>query len=201
MAGPLVLRWFLSVAFALAGGYCTTQCVAVLRALGRADPTIVLTNSAHVAMSAAMIGMIWWTPSWRIATWEMAAFALGGGGFAVRVVTLRQHAGSHPTHRGRGHVASTLARSPLACAHYGAAMVAMVWMLMTMAARPGMSGMPGRPGLSVSRALTAAVLAVYFAVAAAIWLVGFRYRRRASGYPAQALMSAAMGTAFLTLAW
>jgi hypothetical protein len=81
-------------------------------------------------------------------------------------------------------------------------MAAMVWMLTVMSARPGMPGMsPHGPSAPATRALVASALAVYFTIAAAIWLVDARRRRRMPGSSAQALMSAAMGTAVVTLAW
>ena len=78
----------------------------------------------------------------------------------------------------------------------------MVWMLTVMAARPGMPGMSTHGGSApATRALIAMSLAVYFVIAAAIWLASARRRRRTPGSSAQALMSAAMGTAVVTLAW
>jgi hypothetical protein len=199
MAGSLALRWLLTAAFALAGGYCTAQSLTAIRARVRLDGPAILANLAHLAMSAVMIGMVWWAPSWHVVTWEMALFAVAGGWFAVRIVGLSQHAAAPttPTSLMRGPV-----HSKLACAHHAAAMAAMVWMVTVMAARPGMPGMPVHTGVvPASRALTAAVLGVYFAIAAALWLVAIRRRRRVPGSAAHALMSAAMGTTLLTLAW
>jgi hypothetical protein len=80
-------------------------------------------------------------------------------------------------------------------------MGAMVWMLGVMVAHPAMAGMPSHGGVTpVSRAVTAAVLGVYFAIAAALWFVVGRRRGRVPGASAHALMSAAMGTVALTLA-
>src|SRR5262245_3421037 len=139
MVGSTALRWLLTAAFALAGAYCTAQCMAAVRARSQGRVPTVLANLAHVAMSSAMIGAVWWATSWRVVTWEMAIFAVAGGWFAVRVVALRQHAtGCDPhTLASRGSV-----HSKLACAHHAAAMAAMVWMLTVMVARPGMAGMP-----------------------------------------------------------
>ena len=81
-------------------------------------------------------------------------------------------------------------------------MATMVWMLTVMAARPGMSGMSSHGASApATRALVATVLAVYFAIAAAVWMASARRRRRMPGSSAHALMSAAMGTAVVTLAW
>ncbi|HEU0240987.1 MAG TPA: DUF5134 domain-containing protein [Micromonosporaceae bacterium] len=198
MGGTIALRWLLTAAFALAGSYCTAQCLAMLRTRTEGRAATVLANVAHVAMSLAMIGAVWWAPSWRVVTWEMAIFAVAGGWFAVRVIALRQRATGcvrhTPTSRGGVY-------SKLACAHHAAAMAAMVWMLTAMVARPGMAGMPTHASATpTSRALTAAVLGGYFAVAAACWLVGGTRRRGVPGATAHGLMSAAMGTAFLTLA-
>jgi len=199
MAGSIALRSLLTMAFVVAGGYCTAQCVAALRTRVGAGRPIVAGNVAHVGMSAAMIGMVWWVPSWQVVTWEMAVFAIAGGWFAVRVVALRQHATTGcvartATERGPVH-------SKLACAHHAAAMGAMVWMLGVMVARPGMAAMPSHGGVTpASRAVTAAVLGVYFTIAAALWFVVARRRGRVPGASAHALMSAAMGTVALTLA-
>ncbi|HEY7175994.1 MAG TPA: DUF5134 domain-containing protein [Micromonosporaceae bacterium] len=198
MAGSIALRSLLTIAFVLAGGYCTAQCVTALRTRVGGGVPIVAGNVAHVGMSAAMIGMVWWAPSWHVVTWEMAVFAVAGGWFAVRVVALRQHAS--------GCVARTAAErgpvhSKLACAHHAAAMGAMVWMLGVMVAPPGMAGMPSHGGVTpAARVVTAAVLGIYFAIAAALWFVAGRRRGRVPGASAHALMSAAMGTVALTLA-
>ena len=198
MDGSLVLRWSLTVAFVLAGVYCTAQCIVVLRAEGRRDASTLLGNLAHLAMSTVMVGMVWWAPSWRVATWEIALFAVAGGWFAVRVVALTQRAAAH-AHPALPHGP---AHSRLGCAYQATAMAAMVWMLTVMSARPGMPGMaPHGPGAPATRALVASALAVYFTIAAAIWLVDARRRLRMRGSSAQALMSAAMGTAVVTLAW
>jgi hypothetical protein len=150
-------------------------------------------------MSAVMVGMVWWAPSWRIATWEIALFAVAGGWFAVRVVAMTQHAAAARTHPALPHGP---AHSRLGCAYQATAMAAMVWMLTVMAARPGMPGMsPHGASAPAARALVALVLAAYFAIAAAVWLASARRRRRMPGSSAQALMSAAMGTAVVTLAW
>jgi Domain of unknown function (DUF5134) len=199
MAGSLVLRWLLTAAFALAGGYCTIQSVASWRARRRMDMSALTANVAHVSMSAAMIAMVWWALSWQVLTWELTAFAVAGGWFAVRIVAMSQR-----SVEGAARTATTHgpAHSKLACAHHTAAMAAMVWMLTVMATHPGMRGMPSHaPTLPASRAFAAAVLGVYFVVAAAMWLVWFRRRQRVPGSAAHALMSAAMGTAFFTLAW
>jgi hypothetical protein len=198
MAGSIALRSLLTIAFVLAGGSCTAQCVAALRTRVGGGRPIVAANVAHVGMSAAMIGMVWWVPAWHVVTWEMAVFAIAGGWFAVRVVALREHATGcdrrTATERGPVH-------SKLACAHHAAAMGAMVWMLGVMVAHPAMAGMPSHGGVTpVSRAVTAAVLGVYFAIAAALWFVVGRRRGRVPGASAHALMSAAMGTVALTLA-
>lgn len=199
MDGPLMLRWLLTGAFVLAGVYCTAQCVNVLRAHGRFDATTLLGNVAHLAMSTVMAGMIWWAPSWRVATWEIALFAVAGGWFAVRVVAMTQHAAIARPHPALPHGP---AHSRLGCAYQATAMAAMVWMLTVMAVRPGMPGMSTHgASASATRALVATSLAVYFAIAAAIWLASARRRRRMPGSSAQALMSAAMGTAVVTLAW
>ena len=199
MDGPLMLRWLLTGAFVLAGVYCTAQCVNALRAHGRFDATTLLGNVAHLAMSTVMAGMIWSAPSWRVATWEIALFAVAGGWFAVRVVAMTQHPAvsrQHPT------LPHGPAHSRLGCAYQATAMAAMVWMLTVMAARPAMPGMSTHAAsAAATRALVATSLAVYFAIAAAIWLASARRRRRMPGSSAQALMSAAMGTAVVTLAW
>lgn|GEM_PF-6201124 len=201
MDGSLVLRWLLTIAFVLAGVSCTAQCVTVLRAHGRLDASTLLGNVAHLAMSTVMVGMVWWALPWRVATWEIAVFAVAGGWFAVRVVAMTQHAAvarAHPLPHGPAH-------SRLGCAYQATAMAAMVWMLTVMAARPGMPGMPGMSthggGGPTTRALIAILLAVYFAITTAVWLASARRRRRMPGSSAQALMSAAMGTAIVTLAW
>ena len=198
MDGSLVLRWSLTVAFALAGGYCTAQCVGVLRTRGRLDTSTLLANVAHLAMSAVMVGMVWWTVSWRVVTWEIALFAVAAGWFAVRVVAMAQPvAAGQP----RAPLPHGPAHSKLGCAYHATAMAAMVWMLTAMAGRPTMAGMSHGGSRPSTRALTATLLAVYFAVAAAVWLASARRQRRMPGSSAQALMSAAMGTAIVTLAW
>jgi hypothetical protein len=198
MAGSFALRWTLTVAFALAGGYCAAQCATWLRVRRTGNAAAVAANMAHSAMSVAMIAMVWWAPSWRVITWEMAGFAVAGGWFAVRTVALGQRAigcGVRTSPDG-GAI-----HSKLACAHYAAAMAAMVWMLAAMLGRGGMASMPRHVGSTpASRAVTAAVLGGYFVVASALWLVVGRRRERVAGSTAHALMSAAMGTAFLTLA-
>jgi hypothetical protein len=196
--GSLVLRWSLTVAFALAGGYCTAQCVGVLRTRGRLDTSTLLANVAHLAMSAVMVGMVWWTASWRVVTWEIALFAVAAGWFAVRVVAMAQPVAAG---RPRAPLPHGPAHSKLGCAYYATAMAAMVWMLTAMAGRPTMAGMSHGGSPPSTRALTATLLAVYFAVAAAVWLASARRQRRMPGSSAQALMSAAMGTAIVTLAW
>jgi hypothetical protein len=196
--GGLVLRWSLTIAFVLAGGYCTAQCVGVLRARGRLDTSTLLANLAHLAMSAVMVGMVWWAPSWRVVTWEIALFAVAAGWFAVRVVAMAQRSAGSGPHTSMPHGP---AHSKLGCAYQATAMAAMVWMLMAMAGRDGMAGMSHGGSAPATRALTATVLAVYFAIAAAVWLASARRRRRMPGSSAQALMSAAMGTAIVTLAW
>jgi hypothetical protein len=197
--GPLILRWLLTGAFVLAGVYCTAQCIGVLRAQGRADAATLLGNVAHLAMSTVMAGMVWWAPPWRVATWEIALFAVAGGWYAVRVVAMTQRAAVAPPHPALPHGP---AHSRLGCAYQATAMAAMVWMLTVMAARPGMPGMSTHGGSApATRALIAMSLAVYFVIAAAIWLASARRRRRTPGSSAQALMSAAMGTAVVTLAW
>ena len=198
MVGELVLRWALTVAFVLAGGYCTAQCVGVLRARGRLDTSTLLANVAHLAMSAVMVGMVWWAPSWRVVTWEIALFALAAGWFAVRVVAMAQPVAAT---RAQPRPAHGPAHSKLGCAYQATAMAAMVWMLTAMAGRPGMVGMSHGRGAPATRAMAATLLAVYFAVAAAVWLASAGRRRRMPGSSAQALMSAAMGTAIVTLAW
>jgi hypothetical protein len=198
MAGSFALRWMLTVAFALAGGYCAAQCATWLRVQCNGNAAAIAANMAHSAMSVAMIAMVWWAPSWRVVTWEMAGFAVAGGWFAVRTVALGQHAAGcgARTSAGRGAI-----HSKLACAHYAAAMAAMVWMLAVMLTHPGMAGMPTHVGSTpASRAVTAAVLGGYFVIASALWLVVGRRRERVAASTAHALMSAAMGTAFLTLA-
>jgi hypothetical protein len=196
--GSLVLRWSLTVAFALAGGYCTAQCVGALRSHGRLDTSTLLANVAHLAMSAVMVGMVWWTASWRVVTWEIALFAVAAGWFAVRVVAMAQPVAAG---RPRAPLPHGPAHSKLGCAYHATAMAAMVWMLTAMAGRPTMAGMSHGGSPPSTRALTATLLAVYFAVAAAVWLASARRQRRMPGSSAQALMSAAMGTAIVTLAW
>jgi hypothetical protein len=197
--GSLVLRWLLTIAFVLAGVYCTVQCVTVLRGHGRLDASTLLGNFAHLAMSTVMVGMVWWAPPWRVATWEIALFAVAGGWFAIRVVAMTQHAAVARADPALPHGP---AHSKLGCAYQATAMAAMVWMLTVMASRPGMPGMSAHGTTApATRALTAAMLAVYFAIATAVWLASARRRRRMPGSSAQALMSAAMGTAVVTLAW
>jgi hypothetical protein len=197
VVGELVLRWALTIAFVLAGGYCTAQCVSVLRARGRLDTSTLVANVAHLAMSAVMVGMVWWAPSWRVVTWEIAVFALAAGWFAVRVVAM-----AHPVAtRSQPRLPHGPAHSKLGCAYQATAMAAMVWMLTAMAVRPGMAGMSHGGSAPATRAVTATLLAVYFAIAAAVWLASAGRRRRMPGSSAQALMSAAMGTAIVTLAW
>jgi hypothetical protein len=197
--GSFVLRWLLTVAFVLAGVYCTVQCIGVLRAERRGDAATLVGNLAHLAMSTVMAGMVWWAPSWRVATWEIALFAVAGGWFAVRVVAMTQRASVSHAHSALPHGP---AHSRLGCAYQATAMATMVWMLTVMAARPGMPGMsPHGAGAPSTRAFVVTALAVYFGIAAAVWIASARRRRRMPGSSAQALMSAAMGTAVVSLAW
>src|SRR5262249_40947831 len=169
--GWLVRWWLLSAAFALAGGYCTIQGIASLHGRRRLDTPGLTANVAHVSMSAAMIAMVWWAASWQVLTWELTAFAVAGGWFAVRIVAMSQRSAEGASRTATRHGP---AHSKRACAHQAAAMAAMVWMLTAMATRPGMPGMRTHaPILPASRAVAAAVLGVYFLVAAAMWLVWF----------------------------
>jgi hypothetical protein len=199
MAGPPAVRWLLTVAFLLAGGYCGVRCVRLLRPGRRLDAAALVSDLTHLAMSAVMVAMVWSWTSTTAVQWEATLFGVAAGWYAVRWVALAPRRAGHPG----GH-------PRLAYAHHALGMVAMVWMLTTMplpgpAARtspmPGMGVMPaaGVPGVSARNIVTALILGTYFAVAAIGWLVAARRARGGLGGTVHVVMSAAMGAALLAL--
>ena len=155
----LGLRWALTVVFAALGGYCLLRCALPAswhdgqRWSGR------VSDGTHVAMSAAMVAMLWALTDgdrWGI---QMAAFGAATAWYLVRAV-----AGRRSRH------------DRIALVHQGVAMGAMFWMFFAVSglldtsepAMPGMN-MPDAAHSATGRAVTLG-LAGYLALAALWWL-------------------------------
>ncbi len=126
MASSVFLRWSLTAVFGVLGGYCLLRCC--LPALTHAGHLLseLVSDAAHLAMSAAMIAMLWALTRgdpWGV---QMAIFAVATGWYLVRAADAR-----HDT------------RHRLGLAHQGVAMAAMFWMYGQMMAPGGAMRMPG----------------------------------------------------------
>ncbi|WP_422742591.1 DUF5134 domain-containing protein [Micromonospora sp. WMMD754] len=199
MVDVLWLRWALTVPFVATGAHCLARCwVEGVRRRALRGATAWLVEAAHLAMSAAMIAMVWVGTGWDRAGVQAALFLLLGGGFAAR-------AALGPAVRGT--------RSELV--HEAVMAGGMTWMLLRMADHPGHHGPHqshvgggGWESTGLPDALTV-VLLVSLAAAAAVWSIRLvaalrvphsrALLGRAGVAGSHLLMSAGMAAATLTL--
>jgi uncharacterized membrane protein len=119
MAMPTPVVWVLTITFTLTGAYCLARCGHFVSS-GRNHPVSGwATELAHLAMSAAMVGVLWSTRSWDRHGIQLTVFALLAGWFAVRAVV------GPPSDRLPGPVASRPA-----LLHETVGFAAMCWMLL-----------------------------------------------------------------------
>ncbi len=207
MHATVILRWALSFAFILTGGYCLARCAG--KGHRRVDR---VGDLAQGGMAVVMLGMLW---AWdRGDAWGLQAlvFAAAGAWFTVRALAGKEN--GPPASPGRG------------LWHQGLALTAMAWMLLRMPAMPAfatadhtMVGMTRQPVAGLDPLI--AGLGAYLLVAPVWWV--WRWRNRLVRRPGthvlvrtseavrrvgvtamadpvcQVLMSMAMGTALLIL--
>ncbi|MFI7211613.1 DUF5134 domain-containing protein [Micromonospora maritima] len=199
MVDVLWLRWALTVPFVVTGAHCLARCwVEGVRRGALRGPTAWLVEAAHLAMSLAMIAMVWVGTGWDRTGVQAALFLLLGGGFAARVA-----------------LGPAVRDTRLELFHEAVMAVAMTWMLLRMTDHPGHHGPhqshPGGGGwesTGLPDALTV-VLLVALAVAVVVWSIrlvaalrvphGRALLGRAGVAGSHLLMSAGMGAATLTL--
>ncbi|MFI7220246.1 DUF5134 domain-containing protein [Micromonospora maritima] len=202
MVEVLWLRWALTAPFVVTGAHCLARCwVEGVRRRALRGPTAWLVEVTHLAMSAAMIAMVWVGAGWDRTGVQAVVFLLLGGGFAARAAL------------------GTAARGArLELVHEAVMAAAMTWMLLRMADHDGHHGPhaahaahPGGGGwesTGLPDALTV-VLLVSLAVAAVVWSIrlvaalrvpqGRAVLRGAGVAGSHLLMSAGMAAATVTL--
>jgi hypothetical protein len=168
--GSQVLRWTLTVVFALAGIHCLARSALPISS-GRVTLVDRLTGLAHLLMSLVMVAMLW---SWRLGGWGRVSIMV----FAAATCWFGVVAGARGTPAG----------GRLESAQHAVAMGTMVWMILLMPAgmgsqmgsgthsMPGMTmsvaGMTSTPGLlpAGDAAVVNALLGTYFLLATLWWL-------------------------------
>lgn len=172
MAMAAALRWPLTVLFAVTGVYCVARCGFLARHGVRHPATTWLVEAAHVAMSAAMVAMVWAALGWDRSGVELTVFGLLAGWFGLYGLL------GPP----RSHVTVVAVARPLLL-YEASAMAAMCWMLWSMTPHPDMAGpemgmaMPGTAGIGGPGALTSAVSATFavgLAGSGAAWAIRCR---------------------------
>jgi hypothetical protein len=173
MIGSHVLRWTLTVVFALTGVYCLARCLLPAGG-GRVALADRLAALTHLLMSLVMVALLW---SWRLGGGRgvsIAVFAAAACWFGIRAVVAGE----------RGAPAG----GRLEPAQHAVAMGTMVWMILLVPvsmgspaasgahSMPGMAmppaGMTSGPGLLPAGDATVvnAVLGTYFLVATLWWM-------------------------------
>jgi hypothetical protein len=141
---PLALRLVLTAVFGSVGWYCVRRCAGPA---GSADWLSRVNYAAHLAMSTAMIAMVWASARW--APWQMALFGVACGWFLIQATGLPLSRASawRPAKAGTARSVDRLHRGPahrLRCLHHALVMAGTVWMLAVVSPMPaGLAPMAG----------------------------------------------------------